>query len=147
MHSALIDEILGPLTRNKPLQRGASLAQLHQLIGKGLPAKVIGKLEKILGLSPPQSARLLAVSETSRKRFKQMPTKRLDEASSDRIVRIVSTVAEAGEIFGDDDKAIAWFKTPSLALNGQQPLDLMTSDPGAKIVRDELTRIRYGHWA
>ncbi|MGH8139113.1 MAG: type II RES/Xre toxin-antitoxin system antitoxin [Steroidobacteraceae bacterium] len=147
MRSALIGEILGPLPKSRVADGAGILAKLHQLIRKGLPARVIGKLEKILGLSPPQTARLLAVSETSRKRFKQTPAKRLDEASSDRIVRIVSTVAEAAEIFGDDGKAIAWFKTPSLALNGQEPLELMTSDPGAKIVRDELNRIRYGHWA
>lgn len=147
MHSALMDEVLGPLPKNQPSQGGGALAKLHQLIQKGLPARVIGKLEKILGLSPPQSARLLGVSETSRKRFKQTPAKRLDEAASDRIVRLVSTLAEAAEIFADDDKAIAWFKTPSLALNGQLPLELMTSDPGAKLVRDELSRIRYGHWA
>lgn len=147
MHSALMDEVLGPLPKNQPSQGAGALAKLHHLIQRGLPAKVIGKLEKILGLSPPQSARLLGVSETSRKRFKQTPAKRLDEAASDRIVRLVSTLAEAAEIFGDDDKAIAWFKTPSLALNGQPPLELMTSDPGAKLVRDELSRIRYGHWA
>jgi putative toxin-antitoxin system antitoxin component (TIGR02293 family) len=87
------------------------------------------------------------VSETSRKRFKKTPAKHLDEAASDRIVRIVSAVAEAAEILGDDRKAIAWFKTQSYALNNQIPLELMTSDPGAKTVRDELNRIRFGHWA
>jgi putative toxin-antitoxin system antitoxin component (TIGR02293 family) len=147
MHNAhIVNEILGPSSYMEPEGAGL-LANLHQLIGKGLPAKVIGKLEKMLSLSPLQSARLLAISETSRKRFMQTPGKRLGETASDRIVRIVSTIAEAADIFGDEKKAIAWFKTPSLALNGQQPIDLMTSDPGAKIVRDELNRIRYGHWA
>lgn len=147
MHSALIDAILGPIPKNQLLDGAGFPGWLHQLIRKGLPAKVIGKLEKILGLSPLESTRLLAISETSRKRFKQTPAKRLDEAASDRIVRVVSTVAEAADVFGDNEKAIAWFKTPSLALNGQEPLELMTSDPGAKMVRDELNRIRYGHWA
>ncbi|MBS0612472.1 MAG: DUF2384 domain-containing protein [Proteobacteria bacterium] len=147
MHSVLIDEILSLPRPTRAAHPTGHLARLHQLIDKGLPASVIGKFEKILELSPAQSARLLAVSETSRKRFKQTPGKRLDGAVSDRIVRLVSTVAEAAEVFGDDHKAIAWFKTSSLALNGQQPLELMTTDPGAKIVRDELNRIRYGHWA
>jgi len=147
MRSALIDEILGPLPASRAPKGSGFLAELHQLIGKGVPARVIGKLEKSLGLSPLQSARLLAVSETSRKRFRQSPARRLDEAVSDRIVRLVSTLAEAADVFGEDAKAIAWFKTPSLVLNGQSPLELMTSDPGAKMVRDELNRIRYGHWA
>jgi len=147
MRSALIEEILGPIPAGPPPDRTGFPVRLHQLIQKGLPARVIGRLEKILGLTPSESTRLLAISETSRKRFKQTPAKRLDETASDRIVRVVSTVAEAADVFGDDQKAIAWFKTPSLALSGQEPLELMTSDPGAKLVRDELNRIRYGHWA
>ena len=146
MHSALVDEILGPLGGNQR-EAGGFPARLHELIRKGLPARVIGKLERVLGLSPSESTRLLAISATSRKRFKQSPARRLDEAASDRIVRVVSTVAEAAEVLGDDAKAIAWFKTPNLALHGQEPLELMTSDPGAKMVRDELNRIRYGFWA
>lgn len=147
MNSVLIDEILGLSLRGQTTQGAGFLAKLHQLASKGVPARAIGRLERSLGLSPPQGARLLAVSESSRKRFKRSPAKRLNEAASDRIVRIVSAVAEAAEIFGDQNKAIAWFKTPNLALNSQQPLELMTSDPGAKLVRDELNRIRYGHWA
>ena len=147
VQSALISEILGPMPKNQ-LPAGASVpARLHLLIRKGVPARVIGKLEKTLELSPVQSARLLAISETSRKRFRQTPSRLLDEAASDRIVRVVSMVAEAVEVIGDASKAIGWLKAPSQALNGQQPLELMTSDPGARMVRDELNRIRFGHWA
>lgn len=144
-YAEVIDEILGPLPPADG--EGGLLAKLHRLVRKGIPARVIDRLEKLLGLSPPQSSRLLAISETSRKRYRHTPAKRLDEAASDRIVRLVSTVIEAEEIFGDRSKAIAWLKTPNLALNGLQPLELMTSDPGAHLVRDELNRIRYGHWA
>lgn len=144
-HTRVIDEILGPLPPADG--EGGLLGKLHRLVRRGLPARVIDRLEKLLGLSPPQSSRLLAISETSRKRYKHNPAKRLDEAASDRIVRLMTTVVEAEEIFGDRSKAIAWLKTPSLPLNGLQPLDLLTSDPGAQLVRDELNRIRYGHWA
>jgi len=60
---------------------------------------------------------------------------------------LLSTIADAEEIFGDRDKAIAWLKTPSVALKDQKPSDLLTTGPGAQIVRDELNRLRYGHWA
>jgi putative toxin-antitoxin system antitoxin component (TIGR02293 family) len=75
------------------------------------------------------------------------PSKRLDVAASDRIMRVASSLAEAVEIFGDKNKAVGWFKAPSVALGGQPPIELMTTDPGTKLVRDELSRIRYGHWA
>ncbi len=65
MHNAhIVDEILGSSFPMEPEGAGL-LAYLHQLIGKGLPARVIGKLERMLSLSPLQSARLLAISETS----------------------------------------------------------------------------------
>ena len=147
MQSALISEILGPIPKDRPPAGASVPARLHLLIRRGVPARVIGKLERTLELSPAQSAQLLAISETSRKRFKQTPAKLLDEAASDRIVRVVSTVAEAADVFGDASKAIGWLKAPSPALNGQPPLELMTSDPGAGMVRDELNRIRFGHWA
>lgn len=144
-HAQVIDEVLGPLLPSNG--EDGLLGKLHGLVRRGLPARVIDRVEKLLGLSPPQSSRLLAISESSRKRYKHTPAKRLDPAASDRIVRLMTTVVEAEDIFGDRSKAIAWLKTPSFALNGQQPLDLMTSDPGAQLVRDELSRIRYGHWA
>jgi putative toxin-antitoxin system antitoxin component (TIGR02293 family) len=143
-NASIIDEVLGPLPGARYPYR---LAKLHELVSEGLPASVISRLEKSLHLTAPQSARILAVSETSRKRFKQTPRKRLDSAVSDRIMRVISTISDAVEIFGDRAKAIGWFKTLSPALGDRQPIDLMTSDPGAKLVRDELNRIRYGHWA
>lgn len=121
--------------------------QLHVLVGEGLPAAVIGRIERAMDLSAAESARVFGLSATSRKRYKSTPRRRLDPAASDRIVRVASAVAEAAEIFGEESKAIAWFKTPSLALDNERPIDLMSSDPGARLVRDELLRIRYGHWA
>lgn len=120
--------------------------QLHALVGDGLPAAVIGRIDRALDLSASESARVFGLSATSRKRYKRTPRKRLDPSASDRIVRVASAVADAVEIFGDAARAIAWFKTPSLALGNERPLDLMASDPGARLVRDELLRIRYGHW-
>jgi len=121
--------------------------ELHALVGEGLPAAVISRIERAMDLSAAESARVFGLSATSRKRYKSTPRRRLDPAATDRIVRVASTVADAAEVFGDESKAIAWVKTPSLALGNEKPIDLMSSDPGARLVRDELLRIRYGHWA
>lgn len=146
MSAILLEEFLGPLPRTGR-GRPYGTSELHRLVGQGLPAAVIQRLEKSLQLTATESARLLAVSPSSRKRLKLTPRRRLDTAASDRAMRLASTIAEATEVFGDKDKAIGWFKTHSLALGGAAPLDLMTSDPGAQLVREELDRIRYGHWA
>lgn len=146
MGEDLIEEFLGPLPRGRS-GRSYRPSELHHLVGEGLPAAVIQRLEKSLHLTATESSRILAVSPSSRKRLKLAPRRRLDVTASDRAVRLASTIAEAADVFGDKEKAIGWFKTRSLALGGVSPLDLMTSDPGAQLVRDELDRIRYGHWA
>lgn len=140
--SHVLESFLGQLP---DLTRGGY--KLHALVGEGLPAAVIGRIERAMDLSAAESARVFGLSATSRKRYKSTPRRRLDPAATDRIVRVASTVADAAEVFGDESKAIAWFKTPSLALGNERPIDLVSSDPGAKLVRDELLRIRYGHWA
>lgn len=145
MSTNLIGDFLGPLSRGGGRQYSPS--ELHHFVSEGLPAAVIQRLENALQLTATESARLLAISPSSRKRLKLAPRRRLDTAASDRVMRLASTIAEAMEVFGDKDKAIGWFKARSVALGGASPLDLMTSDPGAQLVREELDRIRYGHWA
>jgi putative toxin-antitoxin system antitoxin component (TIGR02293 family) len=117
------------------------------VVGRGLPASVILRIERKLQLSTADIVRILEISASTRKRFNRTPRKRLDPALSDRIVRLASTVAEASDLLGDRQKAVEWFKTPIAALGDRRPMDLITSDPGARLVRDELGRIRYGHWA
>ena len=143
----MIEAFIGQRSRRRRTTRASDLSELHAMVGVGVPAGVIDRIEKRLDLSALESARLLAVSPSSRKRFKRTPRRRLDAAASDRIIRLIGAIADATDVFGDEAKAIAWFKTPSLALGGERPLDLVTTDPGARLVRGELDRIRYGHWA
>jgi putative toxin-antitoxin system antitoxin component (TIGR02293 family) len=146
MKTHRIEQLLGLLPRGGS-GRPTRPADLHRLVGEGLPATAISHLEESLHLSATESARILDVSPSSRKRFKKSPRKRLDSGVSDRLMRVASTIADAADVFGDAEKAIGWFKTRSAALGGATPLELMTSDPGAGLVREELNRIRYGHWA
>ena len=141
-NNAALESFLGRLPRAAQGGHG-----LHQIVAEGLPAAVIGRMERAIDLSAAESARVFGLSATTRKRYRSTPRRRLDPVASDRIVRVASAIAEAVAVFGDEAKAIAWFKTPSPALSDERPVDLVSSDPGARLVRDELLRIRYGHWA
>ena len=44
----------------------------------------------------------------------------------------------------DQANAAAWLITPNCALSGQVPLGQLDTDPGAKMVKDILSRIAYG---
>lgn len=61
--------------------------------------------------------------------------------------QLAVSLAEAAEILGDAEKAASWFRAPCPALGGKAPRELMRTDPGVDIVREELQRIRYGYWA
>jgi putative toxin-antitoxin system antitoxin component (TIGR02293 family) len=50
----------------------------------------------------------------------------------------------AERVFGSEEKAEAWLQTPSSALSGQHPVDLLREAAGLEIVRELLARIDHG---
>jgi putative toxin-antitoxin system antitoxin component (TIGR02293 family) len=63
---------------------------------------------------------------------------------SDRAVRVASLTALAEETFANRAKAQAWLRRPTTALGGKRPIDLLDSEPGARVVEQLLYRIGYG---
>lgn len=68
----------------------------------------------------------------------------LTSAESDRTVRMARVCANAVEMIGDEEKAIAGLGTPNRALGGERPLDQLDTDLGARMIEDVLGRIAYG---
>jgi len=62
----------------------------------------------------------------------------------ERGARAASVVALAEETFADKEKAEAWLRRPSSALNDRCPTDLLDSEPGARVVEQLLHRIAHG---
>ena len=52
-------------------------------------------------------------------------------------------LAKAESVFGSRPKALSWLKSPSLALGGKSPNELL-KEGGHQLVIDELNRIEYG---
>lgn len=53
----------------------------------------------------------------------------------------------ATRVLGSHEAAERWSLQKSLALDGERPLDLLTSDSGTEATQDLLTRIEYGVYA
>lgn len=52
---------------------------------------------------------------------------------------------EAVEYFGSEEKAFKWFKSPNLALGGEEPRDYCISQcNGTQKVRDIINQLKYG---
>lgn len=69
---------------------------------------------------------------------------RLTPEESDRLVRLLRTMALAEETFQDKEKAGRWLREPNRALGGEVPFDLLRTAGGARLVEQILGRIAHG---
>jgi putative toxin-antitoxin system antitoxin component (TIGR02293 family) len=141
METAAIAEVLGG---RKVLGKTVTKADdLAELVRKGLPAISIAVLAARLNLGNTVLSRKLGIPQrTLTRRLSQRS--RLTAAESDRTVRLARVYANAVEMIGDEEKAVAWLGTPNRALGGERPLDQLDTDVGAREVEDVLGRIAHG---
>ncbi|MBQ7159406.1 MAG: DUF2384 domain-containing protein [Treponema sp.] len=59
-------------------------------------------------------------------------------------ISLMRAYSRAIEIFGSEDNAVAWLKTPNAILNNLTPVQALSSRFGAEEVMDMLGRIEYG---
>ncbi|UPG86485.1 DUF2384 domain-containing protein [Luteibacter aegosomatis] len=115
-------------------------ADAIRVVGKGISVhtykRVAGKLHFPANLVAPES--------TMRRRLLEG---RFSEAESERILRIARVFAEAVELFGDEDKALAWFTTASDYLDEGTPITpmaLAATDNGARLIESRIMRTAHG---
>ena len=68
----------------------------------------------------------------------------LTTEQSDRLMRAARVIAEAEVTFGSQEKAAAWLRRPTTALDGEKPLALLDTGEGAAQVEALLGRIAHG---
>lgn len=76
-----------------------------------------------------------------RRREEKQP---LTVAESDRLLRAVRVVVRAIEALGSPEKARAWLRSPNRALRGEEPMALLKTDIGARMVERTLGRLEHG---
>ncbi|NBC65963.1 MAG: DUF2384 domain-containing protein, partial [Bacteroidetes bacterium] len=63
---------------------------------------------------------------------------------SERSYRIARLTDLAAEVFGSMEKASNWFKQPNYTLGNKKPLDIVQTEPGARLVERTLQQIQHG---
>lgn len=119
---------------------GASLSVVDR-VREGLPAEVIDETLETGRLTATELDRLAIPRRTAAHRRK---LGRLTAEQSDRLLRVLRVVDQVETTFGDREKAHAWLRRPSAALDGRTPLDLLDTDIGARHVERLLGRIAHG---
>lgn len=125
-------------------RKAESLFDFADMIQRGLPSKAAFFLQKELGLGDREYSSILGVSVKSLGRFRRTPREHLDVHLSDRLYRIARIFALALKVLESKEGAIGWLHRPQTGLKERTPLELMSTDAGAKQVEELLYRIEYG---
>jgi putative toxin-antitoxin system antitoxin component (TIGR02293 family) len=141
--------MMGAVARIQALLGGEAVTgALHDerdivlLVRRGVPTQAVDHFLAAAGL--PFNA--LDPQILSRRTFRrrQKSAQPLDQAESDRLLRLVAIVAAAEETFGETAKAHLWLNRESRILGGETPLATADTDQGARAVEALLGRIAHG---
>mgnify|MGYP003483963886 CR=1 FL=1 len=125
--------VIGPLHNERDIVR---------LVRRGVPTQAVDHFLAAAQLS----FNALDPQILNRRTFKrrQQSDQPLDQAESDRLLRIVGIVAAAEETFGNRDKVHIWLNRESHLLDHETPLTMADTDQGARAVEALLGRIAHG---
>ncbi len=116
---------------------------LVEMIHAGLPFRAFERLRENMELSGRELAATIQITPRTLTRRKAAGILNPDE--SDRLLRTTRVYGKAVDLFeGDRDAALAWFKSPKRALGGKRPLELTSTDVGAKEVENLIDRLEHG---
>lgn len=115
---------------------------MYEAAQSGLPKKALENLSKTLGFTAKKMASILQVTERTIQRKRD--TDILDVHMSEKILQIADVYSKGCGVFDSSEQFNDWLKLENRALGNRKPVDLLTSQYGAKMVLDELGRIAYG---
>jgi len=123
--------------------RSYGALELRERVEEGLSYAALERVRETLGLPTTRFADLIRIPPRTLARRKE--TKRLEPDESDRLLRLARVVGLTLQLFeGDLPEARRWLSTPHAALAGEAPLDVATSDVGAREVEHLIGRLEHG---
>jgi len=123
--------------------RSFDTRRLVKRLEDGLSFAAFERLRSGLDLSARELAELILISPRTLARRKEQGRLRPDE--SDRLVRVARIFGAAIDLFeGDAAAARMWLGTSNTALGGASPLEMVTSEVGAREVDGLIGRLEHG---
>lgn len=132
-----IGQILGLRTRT------SSRLEIANSIEKGLPPSAMKRIKKALELADVQISSALGISAKTMQRIRRSRAS-LPTQIGDRLYRLAHIFTLASEVLEDKKLAREWLQSPQIGFNNRTPLELMTTEAGAREVEDLLGRMEHG---
>lgn len=119
-----------------------SLADLSDLVDRGLPKMSLGTVAKRISQDPKQRRAIMhgIVPEATYKRRRD----RLSRDESERTERLARITAHALSVWGDEQDARQFLTTPHPLLGERTPVEAAVTDLGARQVEQILAAIEFG---
>lgn len=116
-------------------------------IAKGIPFKIFAQIQKFTPFSDADWAAYLDISLKSLQRYREDDTHCFKSIHSEKIIELAEVTNFGIAVFGSSEKFYAWLQTPSYALGGLKPSELIKNSYGKEMVMAELNRIEHGIFA
>lgn len=116
-------------------------ADLVRLVEEHLPLGVISALIRH-GLQEKEIYNLVLPRRTLQHR--RARKERLTREESDRAVRLARLVSLTERVFGDAKAGMDWLRAPKMRYDGRAPIELMTTETGARLIEGMLHQIDQG---
>ena len=126
--------------------RPKSRLAIHKYLSDGLPGTSITNLRRHFHASIDESvfAQALGMSTRTVQRLKADEGKHLNSEQSSRVWKLAEILARAPSVLGTQKAAEEWLGTPARALQGEKPIELLTTQTGTQVVEDLLEQMDYG---
>jgi putative toxin-antitoxin system antitoxin component (TIGR02293 family) len=122
------------------LKFGANPLRLADEIERGLPSATLARLVRAIAPDDPEFKYKLVPRAT----FARSKGKRLSPAHSERIARYARLWAAALNVWKSEDEAREFLWRAHPLLEGRRPIQLATTEVGARLVEDVLGGLEHG---
>jgi putative toxin-antitoxin system antitoxin component (TIGR02293 family) len=120
--------------------------EIHQYLSSGLPRAAITTLRRHFHVFIDEVvfAQALGMSLRTMQRLKAAKGKPLSSEQSSRAWKFAEILARATSVLGAEEAAEEWLSKPARALQGEKPIELLTTQTGTQVVEDLLEQMDYG---
>ena len=118
--------------------------KLLRMVENGLPTRVINHLIE-RGLTRNEVfGTIIPLRTWKHRKSRREP---LSREESERAIRTAKILARAQAVLGDEEAALDWLRTPKRRFEGRSPIQMLSTEPGGRLVEQMLIQIDQGMFA
>lgn len=123
------------------IETPATHGDILRVVEHRFPPSIIQRIVK-LGLERSEIDSLVIPARTLQHRRSRREKLTTDE--SDRVMKVIRVLAQAEDVYGSRERALAWLRRENPRLGGRTPLSLLKTDTGSRIVEETLIQLDEG---